>query len=223
MAEPTPSPTPAPEVDIKTAPQPVPVPSPIIIRPRFMIRPYHKVDIEPMAKLLNTPNIARYMRNTFPNPYTLADAEFWVDLVTKPDSPHKSFGIFIPDPSSSSPESDTSTKEIKYKLAGSIGLQPHEDIESKTWNLGYLMGEAYQGQGIMTEAATVFTRWAFDHYPEEDLIRIEGGVFSGNSGSMKVLERIGCKFEGIRRKAIWKNGKNLDLHVYGLLREDIAS
>lgn len=190
-----------------------------------MIRPYHKIDIEPMAKLLNTPNMSRYMRNVFPNPYTLADAEFWVNLVTKPDPPQKSFGIFIPDPSSQPPSSPepSAPEEIKYKLAGSIGLQPFTDVESKTWNLGYLMGEAYQGLGIMTEAAIAFTRWAFEQFPEEDLTRIEGVAFSENVGSIKVLEKVGFKLEGIRRKAIWKNGKNMDLHIYGLLRDDIPS
>lgn len=183
-----------------------------------MIRAYHPIDIEPMAKLLDSPNIARYMRNTFPSPYTLSDAKYWVDLVTKPDSPHRSFGIFVPDP-----DPDPQATETRYKLAGSIGLQPFADVESKTWNLGYVMGEAYQGQGIMTEAATVFTRWAFDTYPEEDLIRLEGGVFEGNFGSMKVLTKVGFKFEGVRRKAVWKNGKSLDVNVYGLLRKDLES
>ncbi|KAM7207078.1 putative acetyltransferase protein [Rhypophila sp. PSN 637] len=199
---------------------PVPVPEPIITTPRFMIRPYHEIDIHPMAALLEKSDTARYMRNTFPDPYTLKDAQDWVALVTKPDPPQKAFGIFVPISDSSSPGGG---EEVEYTLAGSIGLQPHTDVESKTWNLGYLMGEAYRGKGLMAEATTAFVRWALlERYTETELIRLEGGVFGGNTASIKVLLKAGFKFEGIRRKAVVKKGEVLDMHVFGCLREDLV-
>jgi len=88
-------------------------------------------------------------------------------------------------------------------------------------NLGYVLGEAYWGQGIMTEVAIAFSRWALETMPEEELTRLDGAVYEGNTASMRVLIKAGFKFEGVRRKAIWKNGKVLDQYCYGLLREDL--
>ena len=64
-----------------------------------------------------------------------------------------------------------------------------------------------------------FVRWAFQNFP--DLLRIEAGVYGGNHGSMKVLERVGFTKEGIRRSAVCKRGIVMDNVIYGLLRQDI--
>ena len=63
-----------------------------------------------------------------------------------------------------------------------------------------------------------FARWAFQNFP--DLLRIEAGVYGGNDGSMKVLERVGFTKEGIRRSAVCKGGIIMDNVMYGLLRQD---
>jgi RimJ/RimL family protein N-acetyltransferase len=38
---------------------------------------------------------------------------------------------------------------------------------------------------------------------------------------MKVLERSGFLKDGVRRKAVFKKGKALDVSIFGLLREDL--
>lgn len=204
-----------PESTPQLPPPSIPIPPPIITTPRFIIRPFHPSDAPPMATLYNNPKISRYMRNTFPFPYTPADAEFWINLVTGPNSPHIAFGIFVP--VTPSPSSDETT----YTLAGSIGLQRMSDVEVRTMNLGYVLGEPYWGQGIMTEATVAFSRWALESMPEEELTRLDGAVFEGNTASMMVLTKAGFKFEGVRRKAVWKNGEALDQYNYGLLRGDL--
>lgn len=51
-----------------------------------------------------------------------------------------------------------------------------------------------------------------------DIKRIEAGVFSWNKASMKVLEKNGFKLEGILKKAIKKENKYIDEHMYAKIK-----
>ncbi|KAJ7272125.1 acyl-CoA N-acyltransferase [Mycena rebaudengoi] len=141
------------------------------------------------------------MRNLFPDPYTLSDAESWISIATT-GLPLRNFAITCPDGT----------------YIGAIGLKPLADVESRTMKIGYWIGEAHWGAGIMTEAVVAFSRWSFETIPE--LLRLEANIFDGNEGSMAVLRKAGYTFEGRRRNAVFKNGKVLDMHMFALLREE---
>ncbi|KAJ7348810.1 acyl-CoA N-acyltransferase [Mycena albidolilacea] len=176
-------------------------PMPILTLSRSIIRPYHVLDAPSIAREANNPLIAQWMRNLFPDPYTLLDAESWISIATK-TLPLRNFAITRPDGT----------------YVGGIGLKPLADVESRTMEIGYWIGEAHWGAGIMTEAVIAFSRWSFETIPE--LLRLEAGIFGGNEGSMAVLRKAGYTFEGRRRNAVFKNGKVLDFHMFALLREE---
>lgn len=196
------------------------VPAPIYVGPRATIRPYCAADAPHLAHEANNPLIARFMRNLFPFPYTLADAESWITVCTA-RQPLRNFALF-----------DSKSKAY----AGGIGLKPLEDVECRTMEVGYWIGEAHWGKGIVTDALTAFVRWAFENVTvvedrgragdtEADarklpLLRLEAGVFEGNPASERVLQKAGFRLEGVRRKAAWKNGVARDIRIYGLLREE---
>ncbi|KAJ7272283.1 acyl-CoA N-acyltransferase [Mycena rebaudengoi] len=167
-------------------------PIPILTLSRSIIRPLHILDAPSIAREANNPLIAQWMRNLFPHPYTLLDAESWISIATT-RLPLRDFAITRPDGT----------------YVGGIGLKPLADVESRTMEIGYWIGEAHWGAGIMTEAVTI---------PE--LLRLEACVFGGNEGSMVVLRKAGYTFEGRRRNAVFKNGKVLDFHIFALLREE---
>ena len=48
-----------------------------------VIRPFQKGDEESIAYNGNNRKIWRNVRNGFPHPYTLADAEIWVKIATE--------------------------------------------------------------------------------------------------------------------------------------------
>jgi [ribosomal protein S5]-alanine N-acetyltransferase len=83
------------------------------------------------------------------------------------------------------------------------------------------LGKDHWGKGVTTSAVKGFCKWAFATFPE--ILRLEAGVYQGNSGSMKVLERAGFLKEGVKRKAAFKFGQAWDVTEYGLLREDMES
>jgi RimJ/RimL family protein N-acetyltransferase len=155
-----------------------------------------------MALAANNPGIAKNMRNTFPNPYTLDSAKSWIGLSTSA-SPMLNFGIHSPD---------------QAQFLGGIGLQPGTDIECRTYKVGYWIAPAAWGKGLATEALVGFCRWTFETFA--DVLRLEGEVFATNEASARVLTKAGFVHEGTRRGAIWKNGEVLDLKIFGLLREE---
>lgn len=179
-------------------------PTPILLLTSCLIRPYTPTDAPATSLAANSPLISRYMRNTFPSPYTLASAENWIRIATTP--PVLNYAIMSPDNST---------------FYGGIGLQPRTDVESRTMEIGYWIGEDAWGRGIATEAVREFSRWAFQDIKE--LLRVEASVFDGNMGSCRVLEKCGYKHEGTRRRAVCKDGVVMDIRVYGLLREECLS
>lgn len=168
-----------------------------------------------MAKHANDPDITKGMQNTFPNPYSLEQAEYFLH------------NIGLKDTHPSNADSNNAKPVLtNYALCrrsdgaymGGIGLMPKRDVEARTFETGYWIGKEFWGHGYMTEALQAFTAWAFQMFPE--LVRIEASVFEGNDGSVRVLKRAGFQAEGVRRKAVWKRGQLLDKMLFSMLREE---
>ncbi|KAK6221047.1 hypothetical protein LQW54_001620 [Pestalotiopsis sp. IQ-011] len=178
--------------------------SAIVTTDKCFVRPLEESDAPALAAAANHPEIARFMRNRFPNPYTLDDANSWINFSSKRE-PRVDFCICLNDGT----------------YAGGIGLMPSDpkDTECRTWELGYWLAKEQWGKGITTSAVKGFCQWAFAAFPE--LSRIEAGIYEGNDGSMKVLERVGFIKEGVRRKAVFKHGQSWDVAIFGLLRDEL--
>ena len=102
------------------------------------------------------------------------------------------------------------------KVVGSIGAFRQGNIHSRTAELGYYLAEEYWGRGIMTEAVRQLCAHLFT---ATDLLRIYAEPFSYNSGSCRVLEKAGFRYEGTLKNNAFKNGKLLDMKLYALTRE----
>ena len=164
----------------------------------YTIRSYTQGDADAVARHANNPRIAAGLRDAFPSPYTLKDAEEWIALV-RGEKPERNFVI--------------ATSE---EVIGGIGLILQEDVYARSAELGYWLGEAYWGKGIMSEAVAVFTDFAFAQY---DLVRIFACVFESNPASGRVLEKAGFTLEGRLRKSVFKNGRVLDSFLYAKILE----
>jgi len=99
------------------------------------------------------------------------------------------------------------------QLVGVIGF--HQiDWHNRTTALGYWLGAAYQGKGIMTRAAQAMVDIAFDEY---HLNRVEIQAAVENRKSRAVAERLGFKEEGVVRQVEWIADHFVDHVVYGML------
>lgn len=85
--------------------------------------------------------------------------------------------------------------------------------------LGYILyDEKSRGKGYVTEAVNLLIRHLFS---TRTINRIQILVLPANIASKRVAEKCGFKFEGIARGAFFHNGKNMDVEMYSILRDDV--
>jgi ribosomal-protein-alanine N-acetyltransferase len=162
------------------------------------LRPLRYGDKEALAKLANNKKIWKNLRDMFPHPYSIEDAEKFIDSI-KLQEPQVTFAIVY-----------------KHQFAGVIGMTLQPDVYRKTAEIGYWIGEPFWNKEITTIALSLATSYSFE---ELKLIRLYAGVFSFNDASKRVLEKCGYKLEGISRNAVFKNNKIVDEHRYAKLNE----
>ncbi|TEA03272.1 putative N-acetyltransferase p20 [Colletotrichum sidae] len=173
----------------------------VISTKRLLIRPSTLDDAADMARLANNLKIAANMRNTFPSPYLLEHAVGWLKMCAK--DPGNNFAI---------------CKLDDGTYVGNIGVIRGNDVQHRTWELGYWFGEEYWGQGYASEALDAFCKFCFASDPS--LLRLEATMFSVNVPSRRVLEKSGWTYEGAKRQAVEKKGQVFDLLVFSLLRSE---
>ncbi len=94
------------------------------------------------------------------------------------------------------------------------------DNKNRRAELGYVLSNRYWNQGIMTEVINRVVEFGFKNL---ELVRIEARCLPENSGSSRVMEKTGMKFEGVLRKHIWAKNDFQDLKLYSIVREDFES
>ncbi|MEI7885489.1 MAG: GNAT family protein [Clostridia bacterium] len=164
----------------------------------FVLRDWQVADAESLAKQANNPRIANNLRNIFPHPYTLADAEWYINDCMKADQKKQCIKAIV----------------VDGKAVGSIGIIIKTDVACKSAELGYWLGEDFWGQRIITRAIRQMCDLAFAEY---ELVRIFAEPYAYNIGSQKALENAGFKLEGRLQKSIYKNGNFFDSYIYGLV------
>jgi len=105
-------------------------------------------------------------------------------------------------------------------LLGGLTLGMVRRGVSQAATLGYWMGAAHAGQGIMTRAVRLAAGYAFDALR---LRRLEAACVPTNAPSMRLLERVGFRREGYARQYLCINGAWQDHVLYGLLRDEFRS
>jgi ribosomal-protein-alanine N-acetyltransferase len=169
-----------------------------IVLSRCVVRSFRPDDAPSLARHANNRAIWINLRDQFPHPYTLADAEHWIREAAGAE-PQTHFAI-----------------AVDGAAAGAIGLHLKKDVRRRSAEIGYWLGEDFRGRGIATEALRAVTGHAFACF---DLVRLYAGVFEGNHASMRVLEKAGYTREARLRKAITKDGRTMDLVLYAVVRE----
>jgi len=159
----------------------------------FNLRPWSLTDLDSLVQHANNPNVAKFMTDGFPHPYTAENGKAFIAFATK-DIPAHIFAI-----------------EVEGKAAGGIGIHPQDGIMRKNAELGYWLAEKYWGNGIITRAIPQVVDSAFKNY---DITRVFARPFGNNTVSQKVLEKCGFKLEARIEKNIIKNGEILDELIY---------
>lgn len=101
-------------------------------------------------------------------------------------------------------------------LVGTCGLFAWNRAWPKC-TIGYELHPEARGKGYMNEALSCIIPWGFAHM---ELNRIEAQVHPSNSASLRSVERLGFKREGLLRQVGFWSGTYHDMYQYGLLREE---
>lgn len=164
------------------------------------IREWRFSDAQELATILNNKKIHANLRDGLPYPYTLNDAQEFIESMLLAD-PIQTFAFAI--------------INNEDKVIGSIGAFRCDNIHRQTAEMGYYIGENYWGQGIVTKAVKQMTNFIFS---ETDILRVFAEPYTTNLASCRVLEKCSFQLEGTLRKNAVKNGEVKDMHMYALIK-----
>ena len=172
---------------------------PTIQREKYLLRPWDQTDAGSLTVHANNPRIARNLRDGFPHPYTLKYAVYCLMMV-RGNKTDMILAIVI-----------------NGEAAGGIGLHGMKDVYRFNAELGYWLSESFWGMGIVSDAIGLVVNYAFTH---TRWLRLFATIYEYNTSSMRVLEKNGFTREAIHHKAVMKEGKLLDEHLFALLKEN---
>lgn len=92
-------------------------------------------------------------------------------------------------------------------------LIPQHDVYRINAEIGYWIGEPYWGKGYATETVRLLLNFAFEAL---NLLRVYTNIYEYNTGSMKVLEKVGFEKEAVIKSSVIKEGKIIDEHLYSI-------
>jgi ribosomal-protein-alanine N-acetyltransferase len=165
---------------------------------RCTLRRWRTSDAASVVRYANNLNVARHLRDRFPHPYTRKDAHTFLRAASS-ETPQTNFAI-----------------EVGSEAVGGLGYVPGTDVERYSAEVGYWLGEACWGRGIMTEGLVLFTRHAF---AELGLLRLFALPLADNVASIRVLEKAGYSAEGILLSSCVKFGQPRNQAVYARVND----
>lgn len=102
------------------------------------------------------------------------------------------------------------------KLIGSCGFNYWNRDHYRT-EISYDLAREYWGRGIITKAAKAVLTFGFTHM---HLHRVEATIVPDNIGSVRVVEKLGFKYEGLLREQKMLHGEFKDANVYSILSHE---
>ncbi|WAI02192.1 GNAT family N-acetyltransferase [Methanogenium organophilum] len=221
---------------------------PHIRTPTSLLRPWREEDAPSLATYADNPCVAAALRDSFPSPYTLEDANRFIAYARWLSSgagsgPFPGFPFF-PSPGSLSGPSGTSSSEPSPFPSSSPGSPAGSSCRTPTDLLLAIEVDGVAAGGIaVTLLDDVYCRTAEIGYwlgepfwgrgimtdaiaavvpvafVRLDIVRIQAGVFANNPASMRVLEKCGFVREAVLRNAITKNGVLMDEVMHARFRD----
>lgn len=102
------------------------------------------------------------------------------------------------------------------KFIGLAGFSLSND-KFRLGEIYYKLAPEFWGKGYATEVAKRLINLGFEEF---ELHKVEAGVATKNSKSIKVLEKAGMTREGLRRKILPIRGEWVDNYHYAIVEDD---
>lgn len=163
----------------------------------FVLRRWSEEDLEALIRHANDARVSRGTSDRFPFPYTRQSGEdFLAGRVVDFSDPVLAI-------------------EIGGEACGGIGIRSEAGERRHGAELGYWLGHAHWGQGLMTRIVATYVPWVMDQL---SLLRLQATVLDINPASARVLLKNGFSEEGVLRSAVMKPDGLHDLRMFSRLR-----
>ena len=162
---------------------------------RLLLRPFRSGDIDDVYAYASDPEWARYL--PVPDPYTHRDAEEFVARILLADHATRPMWAIV----------------HRGRVSGGIDLTVYG---RGTAEMGYSIARPLWGQGLTTEAVRAVIEHAFD---ELGLARIQAFADIRNTGSWRVMEKVGMNRVGVVHGDRLVRGERVDSVVYEVVNE----
>lgn len=109
--------------------------------------------------------------------------------------------------------------EHEGKVVGQLNVSNilHGSVSSAI--LGYWICPASAGKGITAKAVGLVTDYLFNQY---GLHRVEINIRPENAASLRIVEKLGFRYEGLKKKYIHINGDWRDHYVFALTSDEVS-
>jgi [ribosomal protein S5]-alanine N-acetyltransferase len=170
---------------------------------RCTLRALRPSDAPALQRHADDPAVAHNLFDGFPQPYTLAEAEWWCgDGHRQPQFGHV-WGIEV-------------AVADGAEVIGCISVDPQQGLWGSSAVIGYWIGQSHWRRGITSEALKLVTTWAWAALPQT--MRLWMPIYARNAGSQAVARAAGYRLEGTLPLAIRKSGFAIDAVQFGLTR-----
>jgi ribosomal-protein-alanine N-acetyltransferase len=108
--------------------------------------------------------------------------------------------------------------EYRGEIAGQLNVSSISWGSLSSASIGYWVGERFAGKSITPTAVALATDYCFGQL---GLHRMEICIRPENAPSLRVVEKLGFRYEGLRRRFIHINGDWRDHFCFALVAEEI--
>ena len=169
--------------------------------PRLLLRMVQEQDIADLLEVNGDEQVTRHL------PYatwtSMADGHAWLERMAGLQAIGTALQLVV-------------LEREHGKAIGTCLLLRYEE-RSEMVELGYVLGRAHWGRGLMHEALGALLAQAFGAM---GLRRVEAQINPSNGASVRLIERLGFTKEGLLRQRWLKDGQPYDVAWYGLLRDE---
>lgn len=107
-------------------------------------------------------------------------------------------------------------EDFKGNCIGEINLSSIDE-RNGTFSIGIVVDKESRGMGYAIRAMKILLRYAFF---ERRLNKFNAYILEGNEASSRMMKKIGCIQEGVRRQMAYINGKYMDFILFGLTKDE---
>lgn len=169
---------------------------------RLRVRRFDLADLDAFVTIRNDPEVARY-QSWHALDHTAARTFIHEMSRAEPALPGEWFQFAI-------------ALRTTNELIGDCAVLVKAD-DPRQAEIGFTLARHAQGKGLATEAITALLNYLFQ---ERQLHRVVAICDVRNSGSFRLLERLGMRREGYTVQGYWNKGSWTDEYQYAILRDE---